>query len=264
DVCLGLRSVESAAFLLGHIKRWQEAKEPLKDYIHHIARRGAAGSGKDALKLVREKYKDDLQTQAALFQAAQRGLQERGTSLGDVEKTWAKDLVLRLIGAADLQTGIDLAGSLRLEAVADVIANLAGNANIKEAPRRSAINALVSIQPKKSVAVLGRMLLNPQEPLGVREQAAVALAGTNLPEAHAELLKALESSPAAMQKIIALGLAGSQQGAQVLLDAVAKGKSSARLLVEQQIEARLRQTNVPQLTQTLAKLTRGLPKADER
>jgi len=264
DVCLGLRSAESAAFLLGYIKRWQEAKEPLTDYGHHIARYGAAGSGKDALKLVREKYKDDLQTQAALFQAVQRGLQERGASLGDVEKTWAKDLVLRLIGAADLQTGIDLAGSLRLEAVTDVIANLAGNANIKEVPRRSAITALVAIQPKKSVGVLGRMLLNPEEPLGVREQAAVALAGTNLPEAHAELLKALETSPAAMQKLIALGLAGSQQGAKVLLDAVAKGKASARLLVEQPIEARLRQSNVPQLAQTLAKLTRGLPKADER
>src|SRR5262249_42375929 len=210
DVCLGLRSAESAAFLLGHIKRWQEAKEPLTDYGHHIARHGAAGSGKDALKLVREKYKDDLQIQAALFQAVQRGLQERGVSLGDVEKTWAKELVLRLIGAADLQTGINLAGSLRLEAVADVIANLAGNANIKEAQRRSAITALVAIQPKKSVGVLGRMLLNPQEPLGVREQAAVALAGTNLPEAHAELVKALETSPAAMQKVIALGLAGSQ------------------------------------------------------
>jgi putative heme-binding domain-containing protein len=264
DVCLGLRSAESAAFLLGHINRWREAKEPLADFGHHIARHGAAGSAKDALKLVREKYKDDLQVQAALFQAVQRGLQERGASLGDLEKTWAKELVLRLIGAADLQTGIDLAGSLRLEAVADVMANLAGNANIKEAQRRSAITALVSIQPKKSVGVLGRMLLNPEEPVGVREQAAVALAGANLPEAHAELLKALESSPAAMQKVIALGLAGSQQGARVLLDAVAAGKASARLLVEQPIETRLRQTNVPQLARTLAKLTRGLPKADER
>ena len=264
DVCLGLRSTESAAFLLEHIKRFQERREILAGFGHHIARHGAADSGKDCLKLVREKYKDDLQTQAALFQAVQRGLQERGTSLGEVEKTWAKELVLRLIGSPDLQTGIELAGFLKLESVADVIANLASNANIKEAQRRSAITALVAIQPKNSVGRLGRMLLNPGEPSGVREQAAVALAGTNLPEAHAELVKALESSPAAMQKVIALGLAGSQQGAKVLLDAVAAGKASARLLTEQPIEARLRQTNVPDLAKTLAKLTRGLPKADER
>jgi putative heme-binding domain-containing protein len=264
DVCLGLRSTESAAFLLEHIKRFPERRDVLAGYGHQIARNGAEGSGKDCLKLIREKYNDELQTQAALFQAVQRGLQERGSSLGDTEKTWAKELVLRLIASSHLQTGIELAGFLKLEAVADVIANLASNANIKEAQRRSAVTALVSIQPKKSVVLLGRMLLNPQEPLGVREQAAIALAGTNLPEGHAELVKALESSPAAMQKVIALGLAGSQQGAKVLLDAVAAGKASARLLVEQPIEARLRQTNVPNLAQTLAKLTRGLPKADER
>jgi putative heme-binding domain-containing protein len=264
DVCLGLRSVESAAHLLGHIKRLREATEPLANYVHHIARYGAADSGKESLKLVREKYKDDLPMQAAAFKAAQRGLQERGAAFGVVEKTWAKELVLRLIGAADLQTGIDLAGFLKLESVADVMANLASNANIKEPQRRSAIAALVSIQPRKHLSLLGKILLNSADPPGVREQAAVALAGTNLPEAHAELIKALETTPANMQKVIALGLAGSQQGAKVLLDAVAAGKASARLLVEQPIEARLRQTNVPDLAKTLAKLTRGLPKADER
>jgi putative heme-binding domain-containing protein len=264
DVCLGLRSIESAAFLLDHIKGWREAKEAISNYVHHIARYGAAGSGKESLKLVREKYKDDLPMQAAAFKAAQRGLQERGAALGQSEKTWAKELVLSLIGAGDLQTGIDLAGFLKLETVADVIANLAGNTHIQEAPRRSAITAVVAIQPKKHIGLLGKMLLNAEEPLGVREQAAVALAGTNLPAAHTELVKALQTVPAGMQKVIALGLAGSKQGAKVLLNAVAAGKASARLLVDQTIEARLRQANVPQLAQTLARLTRGLPRADER
>ncbi len=264
DVCLGLRSAESAAFFLGHIQRWQEKKDIVTDYVHHIARYGSAGSGKKGLELARTKFKDDLQMQATLFKAVHRGLQERGTSIGASEQTWAKELVLRLIEAADLQTGIELAGTLKLEAVEDVIARLATDAKVAEAQRRSAVTALVSIQPKKHTGLLGKMLLNSEEPAGLREQAAVSLAGTNLAEAHAHLVKALEAAPAALQKTIALALAGSQQGATMLLDAVAAGKASARLLLEQPVEARLRQTNVPQLSQTLAKHTRGLPKTEER
>ncbi len=78
------------------------------------------------------------------------------------------------------------------------------------------------------------------------------------------LLKALESAPARLQSAIALGMAGSKQGGDKLLDAVAKGKASPRLLQDRAVELKLRQAKIANLNQRLAKLTKGLPPADQR
>jgi putative heme-binding domain-containing protein len=74
----------------------------------------------------------------------------------------------------------------------------------------------------------------------------------------------METAPARLQTIIALGLADSSQGGDKLLDAVGKGKASPRLLQERAVELKLRQAKVSNLDQRLATLTRGLPPADQR
>ena len=63
----------------------------------------------------------------------------------------------------------------------------------------------------KGVKALGEVLLNDKENITVREQVAMALAGTNRPEAHALLLRTMETAPARLQTIIALGLADSRR-----------------------------------------------------
>jgi putative heme-binding domain-containing protein len=64
--------------------------------------------------------------------------------------------------------------------------------------------------------------------------------------------------------VIALALAGSKSGAEKLLDAVAAGKTSARLLQERPVEFRLAGSNLPGWKERVAKLTKDLPPADER
>ena len=93
---------------------------------------------------------------------------------------------------------------------------------------------------------------------------AIALASTNRAEAHAVLLMTMETAPARLQTIIALGLADSPQGGEKLLDAVGKGKASPRLLQDRAVELKLRQAKVGNLDQRLTKLTKGFPAADQR
>jgi putative heme-binding domain-containing protein len=64
--------------------------------------------------------------------------------------------------------------------------------------------------------------------------------------------------------MIALGLAGSPQGGEKLLAAVAAGKASARLLQEPAIGIRLDQAKIANLAERVAALTKGLPTADQR
>jgi putative heme-binding domain-containing protein len=67
-----------------------------------------------------------------------------------------------------------------------------------------------------------------------------------------------------LQNAIAAGLAGSKTGAEQLLEAVAAGKASARLLQERSVEVKLRAASLSRLEERLAQMTAGLPPADER
>ena len=98
----------------------------------------------------------------------------------------------------------------------------------------------------------------------LREQAAKLLGQANKAETQAQLLQALPAAPARLQNSIAAALAGSRAGAEKLLDAVETGKASARLLQEKAVETPLTTSEIPGVKDRLAKLTKGLPPADQK
>src|SRR5262249_57243301 len=111
---------------------------------------------------------------------------------------------------------------------------------------------------------LGRVLAGGAEPGVLGAAGARALAEPNPPAARAELVQSLASAPASIQVQIATALASSTAGAGQLLDAVAAGKASARLLREPVVAQRLHQAKPPDLQKRLAKLTEGLPEVNEQ
>jgi putative heme-binding domain-containing protein len=86
----------------------------------------------------------------------------------------------------------------------------------------------------------------------------------NQPEALAELVKALPTVPARLQNVIAVELARTRPGGEKLLEAVAAGKASARILQEKLVELRLAEAKIPRLKARVASLTEGLPPADKK
>src|SRR5439155_24377413 len=108
-----------------------------------------------------------------------------------------------------------------------------------EGLRKACITALVAIDAKEAVEPLTQLLLNEKEAIAIREQTASALAGTNHPDAHAALVKALQNAPARLQTTIALGMAGSPQGGEKLVQAIETGKASRHHLQERPLELRL-------------------------
>jgi len=59
-------------------------------------------------------------------------------------------------------------------------------------------------------------------------------------------------------------LAASKTGAEKLLEAIAAGKASPRLLQERPVELRLAGSKIPDWKERVAKLTAGLPPADQQ
>ncbi|HLN28528.1 MAG TPA: PVC-type heme-binding CxxCH protein [Gemmataceae bacterium] len=266
DVAAGAPTPEAARYLLTHLQR---GLEPGRDnqvrYAHHVARYGADDAVQALLVLGRDGGHADLRTRAAFMKALLQGNQERGGKLSNEAAKWAAQVTARLLDAKELDlmlTGSELAGSLQIKSEQPALAALAKRRDLPEAQRRGALDALVAMDAKGNIGLFSHVLEDSAEPMGLREHLAGVLGGLNQPDAHAELLKTLAIAPAQLQSAIAVALAGSSQGAAQLLDAVAAGKASARLLQEWPVHVRLdKQSN---LKDRLAKLTQGLPAADQR
>jgi putative heme-binding domain-containing protein len=234
--------------------------------VHHIARYQRPEEEPGLLAFVRGHQPQDLRHQAALLRAVQQGTQERGGRLSAAAQRWGEELVGKLLAARDanlLLTGIEQAGALKVAGAEEQLVRLTGKGR-PEAQRRAAVTALLALDGPRQIPLLARLLNDAGEPLPLREQAAGWLAGLNRPEARAELLKVLPIAPSPLQVRIGADLARGREGAEQLLEAVAAGKASARLLQERIVVVLLENARLPQLKERLAKLTEGLPPADQR
>ncbi len=267
DVALGVPSPESAAYLLEHVRNYSYAGGPLRRFLHHVARHGDRATTAGLLDFARNNRPDDLGHQAELVRAIERGTQERGAALDNATRSWAVDVTGRLLGSkvdAEVRRGIELTGVLKLEGQQAKLVALAVARATPAGQRSAALAALAKIDARRNTGALGRVLADASSPIDLREQCARLLAEANQAETGAQLLAALPSAPARLQNTIAAGLAGSQEGAEKLLELVAAGKASARLLQERAVTVRLASAKLPKLKERLAKLTEGLPAADAR
>jgi putative heme-binding domain-containing protein len=267
DVALGVPSAESARFLLKHLEERNRSDGEGLRMVHHIARHGSQQTATALLSFAKGQRPDDLEHQAALARDIERGTAERGGKLSGDARRWAGSVAERLLAAPDtrrVQAGLDLAGALKFAEMQDAVVKLLLGRRSTEGQRIAAMNALMAIDAPRHTVLLGRVLADAAQPVGVREHAANLLARINRPEAHEQLLTGLHTAPARLQTVIAMGLSGSAGGADKLLQAVTAGKASARLLQERAVEVRLHQTKLPDLDKRLAKLTQGLPAADQR
>lgn len=264
DVCLGVHNRESAMFLKHHLERRTEPFAAVQRECHYVTRYGPDGSGGWVIQWLRQKYPQDLASQGQLFKTVQQATQERGTQLGKGELALAEEVTLKLLATGQQGLGIDLAGLFKLKGAQPALLAAVNNPKADKNTRKNAVVALLAIDPRQNSASLAALVSTSREAIEVREQIAASLAATNLPDAQSALVKALETAPARLQSVIAQGLAGSPQGGEKLLAAVATGKASARLLQEFPVAVRLELVKLPDVKNRVAKLTKGLVPADKR
>ena len=266
DVAPGVPTADSARFLLGYLAKHPEPLPSRVRYARHVARHGGPEVEAGLVKLIGEGKSPALE-RVALLKAIQQGAQERGIALGPDARKLADDVAKALLASPkndEIQAGIDLAGSMKLEGAKETLATVVDGRGAPAPRRNAAMAALVSVDPAGSVATLGRVLRDAGEPVEVREQAGNLLNGLGKPETRALLVEALATAPARLQAAIATGLAQNRPGAEALLGAVASGKASARPLQERGVAVRLEASGVPDVKARLESLLKDLPPADKR
>jgi putative heme-binding domain-containing protein len=266
DVATGVPSAAAARFLLGHIRSRALSRTRLVEFVHHIARYGDGATEPELTAFIAAWRDEGLAQQAALLKAVQQGLQERGGAPGTRVRDLALDVARTLLDSSqgdEVKAGIQLTGAFAIRDLQARLAALAGDRSADEATRSSALSTLSTLAPRDALPVLGKILGDPSDSIALRERAAAALGTSAQPGAEAGLLAALPTAPGRLQTGIAAGLALRPTGARALLDAVAAGKASARVLQDPRVAAALNQAKLPDLRERLDPLLKGLPASDQ-
>lgn len=266
EVGLGAPTPAAAQYAFLYAKK-HGADPRLAAYAHHVARHLPKDELPAFYAWAENRMGDDLAQSRDLVLAVQHGLQERGAQRPEAVTHWAAAVAGRLLAADSqplVQGGIELARELKLSTLQDELTGLAKAPQRPIELRSSAIDACVANDADRSIALLSGLLTKPDEPLPLRQKAAGALANLQQPAAREALTVELRTAAEGLAIEIAAALALKPEGAEALLNEVAAGKASPRLLVERVVRERLAAAKIADLDERLEKLTAELPPADER
>ncbi len=268
DVSLGVRTADSAAFLLAYLQSNPNNDGRLPEYVHDAARYLPPERVAALVDWTIGRSTADLPLAQRFAMALKRASQERLLPLPEAFRAWAVQTTSRLLASSKLErvkAGLELAQELAARELFDALADIASSSDDRVAELRpAAIDGCTASDREKSMELLSGILGDLKEPMPLRQKAAASLANLGSGAARNALVKQLRIASDRLAIEIAAALAAKADGGELLLTEIAAGKASPRLLQEPAVQQRLRAANVRDLAARLDKLTAGLPPADER
>ena len=165
---------------------------------------------------------------------------------------------------ATLVTAVQVADQLHLENLAAPVVAFITSSEADTPVRIAAAQAGLNLSRTAAITALSSIVGSPSEPAVLRANSANLLGSVNSDVSREALATALRNAPAPLQQPIALAMAGTPEGGELLFNLIATGRASARLLQDKPILDRLAGVPIPDRDQKIEELTRGLPAADDR
>jgi putative heme-binding domain-containing protein len=267
DVAVGLPEAGAADFLAANVG-WlaENQRVRLPEFAHHAVRYLEAERIDHYVEALRQACNQSLSDRGCtVLSAVLRGSQERNIPLPPSATGWALELCPVLLSSPksdEVTAGIELAALLKHPPYRGNVVRILIDRQKPEGVRVAALAGLAAFGMNESIGTVALRLADAGESITFREKVAQSLAGINAPEARTDLVTALQTAPAKLASTIAAGLAGSPDGATALLDAVAAGKASPRLLQERPVQVKLDALKRPDIANRVKTLTAALPPAD--
>jgi putative heme-binding domain-containing protein len=165
--------------------------------------------------------------------------------------------------AAPLILAIRTAEQLKLSALLPSITAIVADRNGESTLRTAAISAAMALNRDSSAPLCLAIVASLDEPLPLRVAAALLLGPLDSDDARAGLAAALPGAPPRLEQALALALASSTAGAELLLGAIEGGKATPRLLQDSAVVDRLKNARIPDPEQRILAITSQLPPADD-
>jgi putative heme-binding domain-containing protein len=151
-----------------------------------------------------------------------------------------------------------IVGELQLTELLEPAQRLLASKSIGIDTRAAAAVAVTKLGSSDGLNALKAILQNQAASAALRSSVAADLARIRSPQSRSILVDAFSSAPAALQSRYADALLVDSAGAEALLEAVAKGRAPARLLLEQKVLDRLSALDLPGWKARADKLTMGV------
>ncbi len=267
DVSLGIRTPQAAEFIFRHLQTESADFTRLGEFLHHAARYLDVARLPKLYAFARTFQGKKGAVQRSVLRSLHRAAEERGVELPEEIATWGLEMSRQLLASGEERlvfAGIELAWDLKRKELGRELEELAAKTSRQKSLRSFAVDALGAVDPTRALRVLDCVLSDPSEPLEIQQQAADTLGKIHNDQSRSVLNRHLVVAPAPLALVIARQLSLSREGAELLLQAVAGGKASARLLQDGVVEQRLRSAEPAELQRRLSKLLNGLPREDDR
>ncbi|MFT3747356.1 MAG: c-type cytochrome [Agriterribacter sp.] len=250
-VLVGVQTPASATFLYNYIKANDVSKEEFPKVFMHIARFIPDAQLNAVITAGTEKGSKDTDLDYTIFKSIQDGIVRRGGKETARFNEWGKKMATKVLdnikGSKVEGDGLqinkqkfamDMAGKYKLQAVAPKLVEIAKDTANKNDVRTTALRALLRLDMNKNAALAGTLIQNAGTGIDFKRDIVNTL-GEFTETASAKILAGIKNPEPELQQSIAVALAGTSVGKDLLFEKVRRGEIFARVLMQPKVEERL-------------------------
>lgn len=266
DISLGLPTAPSAEYLLDCFQNGGCERSRRVEVCQHTARYLPEDRLAELFRAGRKVAAKDDWAAAEILRAFFQGTLARGMAFPPDVAQWGVEVALRFLANSDpsvAKAGIEMARDLHLAGALDRLKQILGADSTVQELRLPAIEALYTIDPGGSIAVLAAIVKDPKEGPEVRKRTAEFLGKTRDPVAVATLVELLKVAPADLAVGLSRGLSWSDAGGEALLKTIEEGRASAELLNDSVVSHELKFRAVADKDRRINELKKSIPNPDE-
>ncbi len=252
-VLVGVQTNESGELLFKHLKSQPVDDKELSKVVTHITRFVQSKNLEEVVLLAKTRSADNTETNWNVFVAVQKGLSQRDAKEPPIMNDWGKQLAVKILSLNkpetknqdeldrfdDLQEfAIGLAGKYNLTSLKTVLQKIAEDTAAYAPKRITAFRSLIKMNEVEGISIVQKSL---DEPLAIQEwrRRIVNLLGEFPGKPAQHVLSSVKNITPDLQQPLAMALAASEGGKEILFAKVRSGEIYSRILVQPQVEERI-------------------------
>lgn len=247
-VLAGVQTAPSAALLYNCVRQNVVSTKELPKAFMHITRFIPDVQLNKVITTGIEKGSTDTDLGYALFKSIQDGIVRRGGKETAALQDWGKKMATGIldnlkgsnIGNDDQNKqrfAIDMVGNYALANQAPKLFVIARDTGNKNDIRAAALRSLVKLDISKNATLAGELIRTAGTDIGFKKAIVNTIA--EFPGIAPKILDEIKSPEPELQQNIAIALAGTAAGKDLLLSKVRSGEIFPRMLIQPQVEERL-------------------------
>lgn len=250
-VLIGVQTPSSASFMFDYLKTNDVSKEAFPKAFMHITRFIPDTQLAEVIAMGMEKGSKDADLNYAIFKSIQDGIVRRGGKEATPLKEWGQKLAIEIMvqnrsskiegeeSQIDKQKfAMGLVGKYKLGSTSPQLIAIAKDTGNSNSVRTSALKALLKIDITRNCLLADELIKTSPTDIDFKRDVVNVMsefAGTDINKVLADI-KNIEPE---LQQSIAIALASSNTGKNILLSKVRKGEIFPRILIQPKVEERL-------------------------